>query len=719
MFMSDKITNCETGLLFVRSLIPNHWRDIGLCAFIAFCGIQSVAAQETSPSQESDIDVQNELRLDNVVVREIRNDDQTTIDRRSYEVVDDPTVQSASALEILGKVPSVSLTISGQILLQGRSDVSVLIDGREVSWNDRTLGLLPASKIQRIEVITNPSAEFAAQSGSIINIITREEESGGLNGQIVASLDSLSGHQINISPNWSNDKLSLSANLGISRTLDENETLRRVFSDATLSELFFERETDFRNVNLPLLANIQASYKKSEQATLSGSYDFYDIDSSGRSSINTMSRTSEDIEAVRKIVLGSGSSARLTYAHRSTSSGRSFVTSISSSQMELNTNIRSNVSAQSNSVFDRQALIDESFNQTTVQWKADYRSDIWSSGKLSLGSSVEHTEQESTYLSQSVSGNTNIEDRDHTFSGERTVSALYATLEHPISDWKILSGLRFERERTESGRLYIATQDSSDWFPSIHLSRKYDDFEFTMSYAGRINRPSLGQLDPSLFFANSREASAGNSNLDPILLSNYEVSTTWKEDDVTYATATIYNRHSNSSWSPVTQISDDNVRVNTWVNAGGHTDIGGEFILAHPLSSRWKYEATINAFERDEAALFGSTEGRARSFYYNGRFKLEYGRKGSDGIISDQGEFLINYIGPRRHLQGETGAYWRADLNYRKALTSDTVIAFSIADIFNSAKPITSLYGDGYFERTTFTPQGTTFKLVLTHKFGG
>ncbi len=117
------------------------------------------------------------------------------MDRKVYDVAQDLNVQGGTGTDILRQVPNVSLDMDGNVQLRGDENVTVLIDGRPASLlgfsGTNAFDRLPAGSVQRVEVITNPGAQFDAQgSGGVINIVTKKNRELPLNGNVVAGVGS-------------------------------------------------------------------------------------------------------------------------------------------------------------------------------------------------------------------------------------------------------------------------------------------------------------------------------------------------------------------------------------------------------------------------------------------------------------------------------------------------------------------------------------------------
>src|SRR3954462_10659502 len=136
--------------------------------------------------------------------------DRTLIDRETYLVRDTPLAQTKPALEVIRNLPSVTVDAAGQLRLLGSRSVKILIDGRDTADANSILENLQASRIARIEVMTNPPAQYSAYgSAGIINIVLRKSFAEGLAGSAVASVGDLGYLTARGSPTWSRGKWSL------------------------------------------------------------------------------------------------------------------------------------------------------------------------------------------------------------------------------------------------------------------------------------------------------------------------------------------------------------------------------------------------------------------------------------------------------------------------------------------------------------------------------
>lgn len=693
--------------------------DRAVLSGLVVAGLSATAAAQETPAQDDAAASESpELSLETVVVREVKPDASTRIDRQTYEVQHDPQVDTASALEILSKVPSVSVAANGNVLLLGRSSVSVMIDGREVSWNDQSLNLLPASQIDRIEVMTNPSAEFQAQSGGIINIITKRQQDAGFGGQVKLGADTFGSRQLEVSPSWAHGNLSVNGTFGYRKFLTPSRFFRTTTALDADPPVQTTRKTRFWDGGEPLSGRLQTSLKLDKRNTVTLTLDGYRGNHKSTSRVQVRSGPDAWFERVDSPSHGWSGGAKLSYERKGRIDGEllTFAASTQASGLGSHTSITDLFETldEDPSVYAMASRF--RFDKTGVT--ADYKRPVGTLGKLSAGASWNRTDEDDFQSSLSLGAGTQIPDYETRHRGGRDLSSLYTTFEFSLGDWTVLPGLRLEDEdlrvRGDAG----VRQSRSDLFPSLHISRDFsEDTKLVLSATRRIDRPSIGRLDPAITFRNTTTASAGNPDLLPVRLTNYEARLSWKRDSRTI-TATLYDHESDLGWQQATQVMDDNVRLTTWTNVSGGWDRGGELTMAAPLTRRWQYTVTANVFEREGERLIDGVASRQTDLTYTGKAKLEYSRKNARGDLVDQGELLLRYYGPESLLQGKTTDYWRADLTWRRTLTAKTVLALTVSDLFRSGRRTTRTYDASFVDVARSEPTGPSGRVSLTYKFG-
>ena len=153
-------------------------------------------------------------KLSEVEVVTQKNLVEQNLDKQVINVSKDMTAVGGTAADALKNVPSVAVDIDGNVSMRGSSNITVLVDGKNTGQNTKALlSTTPASAIEKIEVMTNPSAKYDAEGmGGIINIILKKEKKPGLNGNVMLNLGSSNNYNANLSLNYNVKKFNFFAN---------------------------------------------------------------------------------------------------------------------------------------------------------------------------------------------------------------------------------------------------------------------------------------------------------------------------------------------------------------------------------------------------------------------------------------------------------------------------------------------------------------------------
>ncbi|MEM9928912.1 MAG: carboxypeptidase regulatory-like domain-containing protein [Bacteroidota bacterium] len=186
---------------------------------VSFLGFAPIRIDNVKAGEQGDIVLRPDGEtLDEVLVTTERSTTEFKLDKRVFNVGKDLSSTGASALEVLNNVPSVTVSIEGQINLRGSGGVQVLIDGKPsilASDGANALGTITADMIESVEVITNPSAKYEAEgTAGIINIVLKKSEKRGLNGSVTINTGTPNNHSVGLSVNRRTDKFNLFGQLG-------------------------------------------------------------------------------------------------------------------------------------------------------------------------------------------------------------------------------------------------------------------------------------------------------------------------------------------------------------------------------------------------------------------------------------------------------------------------------------------------------------------------
>ncbi len=646
--------------------------------------------------------------------------DQVRIDRRTYTLREDPAAQSSNMFDVLGRIPSVSVAPSGAISLLGADNVTIQINGQPVPGAnlEQVLRGITGAEVERIEVITNPGAQYsAAASGGIINIITRQRFNGGLTGSVQAGVDTLGSYHMGISPNWSRGPWSLSGSFGGwgGEQAQDFQRERTVLSsgDTTLEE--GEQNVEFGGY---YVGRATVGYRPTEKRRFTLALDHV-------RGGNDIMRDTETTE------LGVPVSAQ-SYLNMVEFYNDGVTFEFQQDGARPRELFKANFSVGNNGVeFEQEFGFDPVLgapsqfvsrnhqDTNSANARVEYERPFSEERFLTVGVSLDGSKTEIENARETLVGPALPPDYAALLEGRQETQAAFGTYQFGLGDWTFQPGVRAENYRREVVSGGLETDDvDMRYFPSIHIRRPWgDNINIDLSYTNRIQRPGLQQLDPALRFVDVNRALQGNPDLEPSLTDAYEANFTYQRQGRSLS-LTFYDRISEDIFSPFTETLIDGTILTTTVNAGTSEQRGMQAILRGPLSEHWRYSANVNLMEREFDFLRAGVIERRNEFEYDGSASLEYRDSDQNALGADQIQFELRFQGPRHTLQSDLDEFVVANFTWRRKLTDRLYGTLSAQDIFSSQSNVNEITTDTYFERTEFESPGTRVRFALTWQFG-
>lgn len=688
----------------------------GLAALLASAGLAH--AQQTPPPAPAATTDDAEESDDIVVLAD--PGDSVRIDRRTYTLRDDPAAQSTNMFDVLGRVPSVSVAPSGAVTLLGADNVTIQINGQPVPGDnlEQVLRGITGAEVERIEVITNPGAQYsAAASGGIINIITRRRINTGFSGSIQTSYDSLGGYHAGISPTWSSGPWSFSGGVGVFGGQQDSDFLREreIFSssDTTTEEGQFNVGYQGVYFGRPTL-----TYQFDDRRRVSLTLDGVSVDND----IERITSTSDDLGPISDQLTAMDNNfdnRQLILDAQQTGALPREVLKFNGSVTRTTFRSAQDISISPDGGPDQRFLTVYGTEADLANARVDFERPFGEDNFLTIGTALDTVDQLVESSREQLVGPPPIPDYDTLLEGRSQTLAAYGTYQFVTGDWTWQPGVRAENYRREviSSGLETDTTDL-EWFPSIHIRRSLAEaLELDVSYTSRIQRPGFQQLDPSLRFLDTNRANAGNPNLQPAMTDAYEVNLTYQRSGRSYG-LTFYDRVTEDVFSPFVEELPDGTIVTTTVNAGTSEQRGLQAILRGPIGDNWRYSFTANLLNREFDVLEGGTLSSRSEFEYDGVAQLDWSDEDQSVIGADQLQFEVRFQGPRHTLQSDINEFVVANATWRRRLTPRLFGVLAVQDIFASQDQIQETATPDYFERTETLSAGTRVRLGLTYQFG-
>ena len=627
--------------------------------------------------------------LDEVEVRAERSQTVFQLDKRVFNVGKDLSSTGASALEVLNNVPSVNVSIEGVISLRGSSGVQILINGKPSVLADEqsnALGTITAEMIDRVEVITNPSAKYEAEGTSgIINIVIKKDEREGLNGSVSLNTGSPHNHSIGLSMNRRTEKFNLFSQLGVGyRELPSDVEV--INQDLINNTVLTSEGKEFRNETFyNVILGTDYYIDVNNVITLSGSFAYEVEDQPSRTTFTFLDGPLSSAWYRDEVTEATNPKYRyeLQYKRQFTdhedhallfSALGNFFGKDQESEFQ-NTPISGLVEQPSQ-------LTRTEFQEAKYTFNLDYTKPF--SEKVTL-------ETGSQYVLQNVSNDyavSNFEDAQwvldpgltNIFEYDQKVLGIYGTGAYEGNKWGIKLGLRMET--TDLNTYLITTGEANEQhytnlFPSGHMSYKWtDQFSIQTGYSRRVYRPRLWDLNPFFNIRNNFSIRTGNPDLQPEFTDSYELSGIVVADKISFNFG-VYHRFTTDVIERVS-VFEENVQKTTPMNLGTSRVTGLEFNTKYN-PRKWLVingDINLNAFDR-EGAFDGTSfdfRGDQWSTKWTAKLKLP---------LDIDAEITGRYNSDYETVQGTVSGNLFADLGLRaKIMDGRGVLNFSVRDVF-------------------------------------
>jgi len=486
-------------------------------------------------------------------------------DKTIVNVDASPTSAGATVLELLEKSPGITVDNDGNISLRGKAGVIIMIDGKPTYLSSTDLANLlknmPASQLEQIEIMTNPSARYdAAGNSGIINIKTKKGKASGFNGSVMVGITASflkTGDALYVTPksqnsinfNYRKNKWNFFGNYNpnIYNGRGKLDIERKFFDDngdiAGYSDVATKFKFGNNNHSLKLGVDFFAD-KKNTYGIVASTFMF-----NGHPTpvtLNTLSDashvvTSSMVSLTENRIDFNNFSGNFNYRHVFDTAGSELTVDVdyigyrNTSNMLLTTEFYDDTYQQSSDPLLLKGHLPSDINIYSV--KSDYMHPF-RGGRLEAGIKSSYVKTDNIVDYQRLYADKWIPDaRSNHFVYDENINAAYVTVNKQIKKWTLQGGLRVENTIAKG---YQVTNDSTfkrnftDLFPNVYLTYAVNDKNsLTLSYGRRITRPNYQDLNPFTYFLDSLSYRQGNPYLLPQFTNNVELSHTFKGKIIT------------------------------------------------------------------------------------------------------------------------------------------------------------------------------------------
>lgn len=723
--ISGGITD-ENGLFNIKTPVGNYAISI---EFISFMPIKIPAQNLISDKNFGTFQLKEDTKsLDEVVIIAEKTTVDIRLDKKVFNIGKDLSIRGGNASDVLGNVPSVQVDVEGNVSLRGNDNVTILIDGRPsalVGINGaEALRQIPAEAIERVEVITSPSARYDAEgTAGILNIILRKNQLKGFNGSMQFDLGIPERYGSALNFNVRSKKWNFFTNTGFRyNAVPGNAFNNNIDLSQTLQNAILEESRKFDRLGRSLFTSFGTEYSINNNSSIIANI-IYTTGNDDDINTNTIKRfdSSGNInQAASRIENESEDEKRiqytLDYVNNFDDKGKKLSASFqfSSEKEEGLSNISETETIQ-NVLSDLERVL-QNQNEDNLLLQIDYVHPVGENIQYEAGYRLNY---------RNIFNDFYFEERldfpdgplipdaglNNEFEYKELVNAAYFQYGQKFNKISILGGLRYEYTSVEIDQLTNISENKKNYgnlFPTVNIGIETKEGEnVTIGYNRRIRRPRGRFLNPFPSRSSATNIFRGNVDLNPVFTDAFDLGYLKRWEKFTLSTSLYYNT-SKDNWEFIQQKTDE-VTVNGGdaiferfpVNLSTSERVGFEFTLTYKPFKFWNINSDFNIFHvttdgdytNPDTNLTTNFDFKNTSYFVRLNQKISLPGKTDIQINS-------NYSGPSESRQFKNKGILSMDFAASKEIMKErATINFNISDVFNSRKRQSTLFIENVTEQ--------------------
>ncbi|WP_276481735.1 TonB-dependent receptor domain-containing protein [Paraflavitalea pollutisoli] len=725
---------------------------------IGFKAIDQEVAFNRKAGNETDLGnfklEQEANTLDVVTVTATKPALQMGIDRKFFDVDKSLTAAGGTGVDVMKNIPSVNVDVDGNVTLRNNTP-QIFVDGRPTIL---TLDQIPADNIERVELITNPSAAFDASStGGVINVILKKNKKLGLNG--LASLgagypDILNGNlTLNLRQNKFNFFVSgnynQSGGIATSKSFRENRK-------AGIAQNYFNQVSDADRLRKFGSVRFGVDYFLDNRNTLTLSQNF--VNGNDRNDETQSQRyftLNNDLTQYGDRLANSKndfnrSNTQLLWEHKFAEAGKKL-----NADVTFNTGSGSSRSLITNSYFNPDGTVaaptnvvrndgGDNSDQLTIQM--DYVDPNGDHSKFEAGLRTFINDSRSNFNAFSVANGAETKlPLSNNYKYREMVNAAYGTYSNKLGDFRYQLGLRaeiskFDGELIDSAKKFGYTYPDKignlfdALFPSVFITKALSESEdIQINYTRRIRRPNFWQMNPFVDINDPLNLRQGNPALRPQFTNSFEFNYNKTYSSGSFLGVVYYRR----TEGDITQFSDTitaaqyeqlnnaavdpNAIVNTFINANNTNTWGSELTLQQRVGKNFDFTPTVSLQYTKVNALLDKVDLSNEGFNWEAKLIANYRLASKSKILNKLSlQAIGEYESPEILPQGKRKDQLSLDAALRKDFLKGNkgTLTFSVNDVFNSRRWGTIYDTDNFYQDSYRRRNVRSFRVTFTYKFG-
>jgi outer membrane receptor protein involved in Fe transport len=619
------------------------------------------------------------------------------IDRKVFNVQKDIMAQTGTVTDMLQTIPSVSVDVDGNISLRGSESVTILINGRpSVMAGVANLNQMPASLVEKIEVITNPSAKYRPDgTGGIINIILKKERKAGFNGILGANAGNHSRFNTNLQLNYNKGKVNLFGSYGFRQDyrLRMSELSSQTIDTTSHTSLYLTQSSHGTVKMLSHLAQLGADWNISSKdvAGISGTYNYRKMernDNTDNLYQDTDLQPSEEFTRTLDGTETENSAGMKAYYEHDFNREEEHQLRLDleyQGDKEKEDDYWTNVYQLPEYPVGKDHTLGDN-SQKEITFTAGYNRPLWKDLRLETGyeSITDLTDQDQNVYHMFPDSSIWVPDpgQGNSFYGNQSVLALYAIASYKWKKFSVMAGLRAEEAFLDLEFRSLDTISKSTYFglyPTLHMGITSGDHEWQLNYSKRINRPDVDEMNPVPEYRDPRNIYVGNPDLKPEVIHSFELGYSYQPKSLTLV-PTLFYRYKVNGFTRVAYTQNDTVLVITIDNLASDQSAGIDFSGAWKIGKVASLNFSASAFYNEiDASNIGYSSNKG-AFSWNSKINASF-------YITKTTLFQVNtqYRSKALTPQGYRLPTWVMNLGFRQDFWKKKIsFIATVSDLFDT-----------------------------------
>ncbi len=650
-----------------------------------------------------------------------------------YNVGESALSAGSTTSELLKSMPLISNDPNGKILLKGK-EPKILIDDKPTDLNAAQLAdlleSLPGSSIEKIELMTNPPAQYANEAGGVINIVTKKGKIGWV-GRVNTSVGSRGEANLGVNLSYRHNKLSLSLNGGVGANRIKGSNYSRRENYYTDSTSYFNTDGSYLNKNFRPNLRTQVDYDFNKYQNLSFTYqgNLNSFDNNNSTQYTNINKDKQVYKLSTRSIGSDGNGyshgVTLSYTLKSKKPGET-LRFIGSGNLGKNDNDRDFYQRFLNPDFLPNGL-DSTQQQLTDNLSKAYsfrlsydrplkiKGSNFSTGLSYTGNSYHNVLNTSFYKQlDNTFVNNDLLSTDFEFHQKIFQARSALTFAFP-KEWRITVGLIAEQTQMNfeflKGNAPNVTNSYWNFMPNATIRKEFNkQVNTSLVYRSNIRRPGIGELNPAIDYGDPYNIRFGNPYLNPQIADNFDWNVSMNKGKYYFNTSVGYNRVRNV-FNTIRNLTSSGKTEVTWQNISDRNEYEASIWGGYTFSKKFRINSSVG-YSYNE---YGEAEKQSYKYRNGGTFYTSFNYNFTPSqVLSFEGNARYNSFADP---QGRSRS--NVTMNFgvqRKFFNRRLSVSLNIMDPFSAQEFTNFTYGKNFLLESHSQARTKNFRIAVSYQ---